>query len=342
MPDCMDFILERAIELNASDVYLVPSAAPSLRVDGKLAPLDLSPAAITNDLWRERFLTGEQKKLLSERRAVDFSWQAHGRRWRGNMYYAAGKLAAVLRLVPEKIPTLTELGLAHLERFVGLAHGLLIISGYAGSGKTTTLAALVTLMAKHRPSHVITLEDPIEYIYAADGSVFSQRELGRDFSSFPAAIKNSLRQMPDVLLVGEIRDGETMLAALTAAEAGLLVLGTLHAPNAVDVPGRVEGLFPVDMRDTVRFQLAAVLAGIITERLIPSLSGGRVAATEVMLSTPAVKNMIRQGKYNQLESAMLSNENIGMLTLNTALRKLRQSGQISEEIRRKISEGERL
>lgn len=348
MPKCGKYdkteeLLRQTVTLKASDLYLLPEQIPFVRVDGKPTPLNFPASdAAEAKLWSEYFLTTEQQRLLERDRTAEFSWSGLGRRWRGNMYYVRGNIAVVLRLVPERIPTLAELGLDYLRPLAKLRHGLLLVTGYAGSGKTTTLAALLTMMADMRPMHIVTLEDPIEYIYAGELSLFSQRELGRDFLSFPQGIKSALRQMPDAVLVGEIRDRATMTAALSAAESGLLVLGTLHTPRAAETVGRVEGLFPVGQRDAVRTELAAVLAGVVSERLLPAVPRGRVALTEVLLPTPAVKNMIRQGKFAQLESAMLSGEKDGMRTRLNSLQTLRRDGKISEEVFRAVQEDEGL
>ena len=341
--DKLEKILRQTVVLNASDLYLLPEQPPFVRVDGIPMALDFPVSKITElELWSNGFLTEEQRRLWTRDKTVDFSWCGLGRRWRGNVYCTRGNPAVVLRLVPKRIPTLEELGLEHLRPLSELRHGLLLVTGYAGSGKTTTLAALLTLMADTRPMHIVTLEDPVEYIYGSKLSIFSQREWGRDFLSFPQGIKSALRQMPDAVLVGEIRDCDTMTAALSAAESGLLVLGTLHAPRATEAAGRAEGLFPADRRDNVRAALAAVLAGIVSERLLPALPQGRVALTEVLLPTPAIKNMIRQGKFAQLASVMLSGEKDGMRTLATSLQKLRQGGKISEAVFRAVQEDARL
>jgi len=329
MLDDLAPIFSYAVEANASDVYLQPDSVPFFRIEGKLRRSEFM--IVTSDNMTEvcsACLSAAQKQILDEVRTVDFSLEFLSRRWRGNIYFRRGEAVAVFRLVPEKIFTLAELGLDILRPLTKLKSGLVLVTGYVGSGKTTTLAALINELAAAGPKHIITLEDPVEYIYDVPGSLFSQREWGRDFFSFPQAISSALRQMPDALLVGEIRDRATVEAALLAAETGLLVLGTLHTPSAVETARRVEGMFAASDRESVRDQFAAVLGGIVSQRLIPAIPSGRVAAAELLLPNAAARNIIRQGRYLQLESVMLSGESDGMQTLGAALKRLRQNGRI--------------
>ena len=246
------------------------------------------------------------------------------RRFRGNVYYQRDVLSIAFRLIPATIPTLQELGVPKvLYKMIDTTQGLLLVTGRTGSGKSTTLAAFINAVTQKRTCHILTLEDPIEFEHFSDNCFISQRELGRDFISFPQALKSALREMPDILLVGEIRDCETMAMTMEAAAAGIFVLGTLHTSGAAETAMRVESMFPITQRDAVRDQFAEVFTGIFSQQLLPKIGGGRVSATEVLLSTPASSNLIRQGKYIQLASVMLSSKALGMQTIESAIAALK-------------------
>ena len=333
----MKAIVEEALSFDISDIYLSAGNPVFVRENGAVRKLPEASfkGALTEEWVRHglgEMLGESQIERLHRQLELDFSWEFHGRRFRGNAYFQKCMPAIALRLIPERIPALEELDAPQaLIRLISARQGMVLVTGRAGAGKSTTLASFLSELGKSKPEHILTLEDPIEFLHDSDGSLFSQRELGRDFLSFPMALKSALREMPDVILVGEIRDGETMGLALEAASAGALVLGTLHTNGAAETAMRVESLFPISQRESVRDTFASIFTGIFSQRLIPALSGGRVSATEVLIATPASRNLIRQGKYAQLKSLMMSGKALGMNTMEEALRNLWKRRKISEE-----------
>ncbi|MBR1730153.1 MAG: PilT/PilU family type 4a pilus ATPase [Selenomonadaceae bacterium] len=316
--------LTQAIDLNVSDLHITADQKSFFRKDGEFFPADekiISVGVIENFL--KEILSEEQFDRLIKQRELDFSIKQDDRRFRVNIYYQREKLSLAFRLIPSKIPTLEELGAPiALKNLIDSTQGLLLVTGRTGSGKSTTLAAFINAIIKNRNCHILTLEDPIEFEHFSENCFISQRELGRDFINFPQALKSALREMPDVLLVGEIRDAETMSMSMEAAAAGIFVLGTLHTAGAAETAMRIESMFPIVQRDSVRDQFADVFTGIFSQQLLKKIGGGRVSATEVLLSTAATKNLIRQGKYVQLPSTMLSGKSIGMQTMQDAVRSL--------------------
>ena len=340
-------IIQAAIQCEASDIHLTARQRVHFRVAGTLSPFsDIVLAEGFLSAQLQALLDDSQRTQLQAERALDFSCCMLGRRFRGNAYYQQGVLALALRLLPNRIPTLDELQAPRaLFSLLAADHGLVLVCGPVGSGKTTTLAAFLDAVNYRRAAHIITLEDPLEYIFTPACCFISQRELGRDFSSFPLALRSALREAPDIILVGEIRDQETLRTALMAAAAGILVLGTLHTRSAVDAVSRMEGMFPSGQQASVRAQVADVLTGVFAQRLLPCQQGGRVCMAEVLLTEPAVRNLIRQGKYMQLESIMLSHQQDGMQTRSMAVDRLYQDGMISHETRERFrspATGDRL
>lgn len=327
-------IIGRAIDSEASDIHLTVGQRPFMRRDGVLAAMGgstLTEAFMTE--FCSVILSDEQRERVEKERDADLSWNFAGRRFRVNAYYQRGWPALALRLLPERIPSLAELGApAAWQNIKELDHGLVLVCGRTGAGKTTTLAAFLEELNREKSYHIVTLEDPIEYVFTSQKAFFSQRELGRDFFSFHQALKSALREAPDVIMVGEIRDAVTLQTAMAAAATGILVLGTLHTQSAEETALRVEGLFPLGEQAQVRAQFAEVMAGVFAQRLLPKAGGGRVSMTEVLLTVPAVRNLIRQGKYAQLASVMLSHGSRGMQTADAALEALYRSGKISQEI----------
>ena len=320
-----------AIKLEVSDLHLTAGQHAFYRKDG-----DLISAATENvsaneiEDFLKTALTTMQYDNLIKQRSIDFSWRFNERRFRVNVYYQREQPALAMRLIPAKIPTLSEIGAPEiLNKLVNSTQGMLLITGRTGSGKSTTLAAFIDAICKSRSCHVLTLEDPIEYEYKNDNCFISQRELGKDFLTFPQALKSALREMPDILLVGEIRDSETMAMSMEAAAAGIFVLGTLHTKSAADTAMRIESMFAIEQRDAIRDQFADVFTGILSQQLIKKINGGRVSAAEVLISTSATSNLIRQGKYMQLSSVMMSSRNLGMQTMEAAVQKLIAAKQIS-------------
>ena len=318
-------LMSRAITLEVSDLHITVGQKSFFRKDGELkiaAEYSITTEVLENFL--EGILSEDQYRKLIHQRELDFSLKYESRRFRGNVYYQRDVLSIAFRLIPAIIPTLQELGAPEaLSKMIDSTQGLLLVTGRTGSGKSTTLAAFINAITQRRACHVLTLEDPIEFEHVSDTCFISQRELGRDFISFPQALKSALREMPDILLVGEIRDCETMAMAMEAAAAGIFVLGTLHTSGAAETAMRVESMFPISQRDAIRDQFADVFTGIFSQQLLPKFGGGRVSATEVLLSTSASANLIRQGKYVQLPSVMLSGKALGMQTMQTALQKLK-------------------
>ena len=315
-------ILSQAVSLDASDVHLTVGQPPFFRVAGEIFSSGEILSARDVENFLEEILSPRLKEELEKNLAVDFSHvdEKLSRRFRVNVYYQRNFPALALRLIAKKIPTLDELGAPPaLKKFFTAAQGLILVTGRTGSGKSTTLAAFLDALIKLRPCHLLTLEDPIEFEYAAEKSFISQRELGQDFLNFAAAVRTAMREMPDVLLIGEIRDAETMHAALEASAAGVLVLATLHTRSAAETAMRVETMFPLVQRDAIRDLFADEFSAIISQQLVKT-SNGRRCAAEVLIANPAARSLIRQGKYLQLPNVILSGRAQGMQTMDNALK----------------------
>ncbi len=326
-------LIRQAVGKEASDVHLTVGQRPHMRCDGVLVPMD--GCSLTKQ-FMAGFCAGimdeEQRKRLAQDKDIDLSWTFAGRRFRVNAYYRQGFPALAIRLLPERIPSLAEIGAPRAwQKMKKLDQGLILVTGRTGSGKTTTLAAFIEALNQEKSYHIITLEDPVEFIYEPRRCFISQRELGRDFFSFSQALRSALREMPDVILVGEIRDQDTMKTALMAAASGALVLGTLHTLSAMEAVMRIEGMFPLDQQDSIRAQVAEVLVGVFAQRLLPCIRGGRVCRAEVLLTNSAVQSLIRQGKYSQLESVMMSHQEQGMQTEKAACEQLCRAGLIARD-----------
>ncbi len=315
-------IMEWAVGEGVSDIHMTAGQAFFYRKNGEL--LSKPDILITEtDIYSILgiMITEAQHKRLLAERELDFSWEMEGRRFRGNAYFQRNMPALALRLIPERIPSLKELGASQeLSGLFDTQQGFMLVTGRTGSGKTTTIAAFLKELMINRSVHLLTLEDPVEFLYAAEGSFISQREMGRDFNSFPNALRSALREMPDIILIGEIRDPDTMQMALEAASTGIFVLGTLHTKGAAETAMRVESLFPLNQRDAIRDRFADVFTGIFSQCLLKKEDGSRICATEVLLSTPASRNLIRQGKYTQLATVMMSSP--GMNTMEQAMKGL--------------------
>jgi twitching motility protein PilT len=313
----------RALAQGASDVILSTSSAPRLRIDGRLETLDIE----IHDLAEvARALAGQ-----------DLSLDVSGARVRINVFDHLDGYAVAVRLIRDQVPSLSELGLMELAPIVELRDGLVLVCGPTGSGKSTTLAALIDMLDSKRAAHVITLEDPIEYRFHPRRCLVHQRELGTHVPSFAAGLRAALREAPDVILLGELRDRETLAAALTAAETGHLVLATLHAPNAIGAIDRVIDAFPESQQRQIRHQLAASLRTIVTQFLLPRRDGGRAAAIELVPVTPAVANIMRKGDLHTLPTAIQSGREAGMIPLERSLAKLLDSGTVAPKVVQRIA-----
>ena len=346
--ECVDMrsLLRSALRNGASDLILSAGTAPTLRIDGTLRALDLPPMS-EHDIYRllNSVVTQRQRVEFEEKRELDFALAVNLRqkdgtekqcRFRLNGFFQRGTVGAVARVVNVVIPPPEELSIP--PAVLGLIEkrqGLILVTGPTGSGKSTTLASLIDRINRSRPAHIITIEDPIEYVHGNIRSIVEQRELHADTMSFSTALKYSLRQNPDVIMVGEMRDVETMAAALTAAETGHLVLATIHTNSAPQTVDRIVDSFPMAHQNQIRLQLASVLLGVISQRLLPSKNGGRVAAFEVMIGTPPIQANIREGKTHQLQSTIETSAKDGMITLEKALERLYDQGLVSlDEIKR--------
>jgi len=328
--------LQQVLFTGASDLHITANAAPMLRVDGGLSPV--AGASVWNaDKVRSALvslLSPDQLARFEEDLELDLAYTlSASARFRVNMYQQRGAIGAAFRLIPTTIKTLEQLGVPEsVGRFATLPRGLVLVTGPTGSGKSTTLAALIDLVNRSRADHIVTVEDPIEFMHGNKRSLVNQREVGHDTHSFAAALKHVLRQDPDVILVGEMRDLETISVALTAAETGHLVFATLHTQSAASTIDRVIDVYPPHQQDQVRVQLSATLQGVVSQTLVKKAQGnGRVVATEVLVTTPAIANLIREGKGYQITSSMQAGRELGMHTMDQHLAELVDSGQISRD-----------
>lgn len=331
----IEFLLEEVIRRKASDLHLQVGLPPTLRVDGVLVPIVNTPALDQAAMEQLVFamLDDDQKKLLLRDKEFDFSF-AFGNlgRFRVNAFHEKGNLAASLRLIPNQILSIEELGLpAIINKFADYPRGLVLVTGPTGSGKSTTLAALIDRINLNQGRHIITVEDPIEYTHTSKKSIIAQREVHYDTYSFSMALRSSLREDPDVVLIGEMRDLETIAAAITIAETGHLVFATLHTNSAAQTIDRIVDVFPPHQQTQTRTELSNILMAVCSQRLIPSLAGGRVAATEILIATPAVRNIIREAKSHQLDAVIQTGSQFGMQSMDSTLVKLIHAGTISYE-----------
>lgn len=338
-------IITKAVEIGASDVHLTVFRPPIYRVNGQIIYDDKEKVLTLEDSIRigKELLPNEKSyQQLLEFGQVDFSNSFPGiGRFRANLYMQRGSWAAAIRIIPVVVPDIKELNLPSIvEDFALKDKGLVLVTGVTGSGKSTTLAAMINLMNQTRNYHIITLEDPIEYLHRHGTSIINQREIGTDTPSFALALRAALRQDPDVILVGEMRDLETISTAITAAETGHLVLASLHSGSATQTMERIADVFPPHQQEQIKVQLANCLQGIISQQLVPRIDGtGRVVAAEVLVATPAIRNLIRESKNHQIYSLIQTGISHGMITMDRALKKLYQEGLISLEEANKRSMG---
>lgn len=329
-----DLLLATAKQ-NASDLHISVGKRPTLRVDSVLVPIASEPVLTKDDAEGlvAVLLSEEQRRIFSEKRQVDFSYNFEDKaRFRVNVYVQRGFVAAALRLIPARIRTVDELNLPPITHELSrLKQGFVLVVGPAGHGKSTTLAGVLDEINHKRSDHIITIEDPIEYLFSQDRCIISQREVGSDVMSFADGLRAILRQDPDVIMIGEIRDPETMSTAMTAAETGHLVFATLHTNSASQTIDRIIDSFPPNQQGQVVSQLASVLVATISQRLVPRIGGGRVPATEIMVANSAVRNLIRERKIYQIDLVIETSIQEGMISLNRSLVNLIRQKQISVE-----------
>ena len=337
-------LLAHSVRRDASDLHLSAGVSPMLRVDGELRPLE-APSLIADELAAavKGVMNARQCEEFERFFEVDFTFEYPDvGRFRINVFRQNTGLAAVFRTIPTKVPTLADLGLG--ERFEAMCRwhrGLVLVTGPTGSGKSTTLAAMIDCINASRAGHILTIEDPIEFVHIGKRCLVNQREVHRDAKSFNRALRAALREDPDVILVGEMRDLETIRLALTAAETGHLVLGTLHTISAVKTIDRIVDVFPAEEKPAVRAMLSESLRAVISQALLKRIGGGRVAAHEIMLGTPAIRNLIREGKVAQMFSAIQTGGAMGMQTLDSCLRRLLDEGAIDRETARAHAHSQR-
>ena len=337
----IETLLEECIKRKASDLHLQYGLPPILRIDGALTPISgnspLKEETVKNLIFAT--LDEEQRKILLQDKEYDYSF-AFGdvARFRVNAFHERGKLAAAFRLIPNQIRGINDLGMpAIVETFAEFPRGLVLVTGPTGSGKSTTLAALIDKINREKSTHIITIEDPIEFTHKSQRSVIAQREVHYDTFSFAAALRSALREDPDVVLIGEMRDLETIQAAITIAETGHLVFATLHTNSAAQSIDRMIDVFPSHQQPQVRTQLSNMLMAICAQRLVPAIGGGRVVAAEIMIANPAIRALIRDGKTHQLDTAIQTGADQGMQTMDRTLAKLVQTGVITYDSAREFA-----
>jgi twitching motility protein PilT len=329
-------VLMQVMHRNASDLHLTAGSPPMIRQHGKLHALDYP--VLTPQMTREviySILTNDQRQRLETDWQIDFAYSIPGKaRFRVNAYFQRASLSAAFRLIPSEMPKLRDLDLPPvLQEFAKKPRGFVLVTGPTGSGKSTTLAAMLDMINDERQEHILTIEDPIEFLHRHKKCIVNQRELGADAQTFALGLKAALRQDPDVILVGEMRDLETISTALTAAETGHLVFATLHTQDTAQTVDRIVDVFPPDQQQQVRVQLSVSLQGIVTQQLLPRADGsGRTVATEVLVPTPAVRNLIREGKTHQIYSALQTGAQFGMQTMDSSLAQLVREQKITREL----------
>lgn len=328
-------LLKQVMDLGASDLHITVAISPTVRIHGDLVEMDY-PKLRPEDTERlcHQILTDHHREIFEKNGEVDLSYTSSGLgRFRVNVYRQRNSMAMALRAIPTEIPTLEQLNLPDVfHTLASKRRGIILVTGPTGSGKSTSLAAMINYINRTRREHIMTLEDPIEYLHRHEMSIINQREIGPDTHSFASGLRAALREDPDVILVGEMRDLETIGTALTAAETGHLVLATLHTVGAAKTIDRIIDVFPPNQHQQVRIQLAGVIEGVISQQLIQTTNKkGRVPALEIMVTTPAIRNLIREGKTHQIQSSIQTGASLGMESMDKSLVNLYNSGQISKE-----------
>ena len=327
-------IIQIVVAEGASDIHLSEGRFPTIRTSGLLVPINRSKILSKEDLNQIIFmvLTPDKREEFLKEKEMDFAYEIDGVRFRGNAFFQQGVISIALRIINEEIKTLDELKLPSiLEIFAKKKQGFFLVVGPTGSGKSTTLSSLIEMINQNRQEHIVTIEDPIEFLYKQQQSIIDQREVGFDTHDFEKALRSAFRQDIDVLLIGEMRGPETIEAAITAAETGHLVFSTLHTNNASQTVDRIIDAFPAGQQKQIRSQLSNALTGIFSQRLIPSISGGRVPAYELLINTNAVANLIREGRIHEIDSVIETSSGEGMISMNRSLAELVRAGDISVE-----------
>lgn len=331
----MEEILKFAVEKGASDVHLISNVPPKIRVSGDLlnvvgfeeANSDLNNAMVLS------LLSEEQLKVFSKDKELDFSFEAVGVRFRANVYLQKDNPACALRLISSKIPEFEDLNIPEvLKTFTKYKQGFVLVTGPTGHGKSTTVAAMLELINRDIGGHILTIEDPVEYLFQPQKAIISQREIGGDSNDFDLSLRSALRQDPNVVFLGEMRDLTSTSAALTIAETGHLVFSVLHTNSAAQTIDRIIDIFPAESKDQIRVQLSTVITAIVSQRLVPAIAGGRIPVFEILVATPAVRNVIREGKSFMIDNIIQTSSDVGMVSFDTYLAKLVLAGKITEEV----------
>ncbi|MBU2575873.1 PilT/PilU family type 4a pilus ATPase [Patescibacteria group bacterium] len=331
----IDELFNIAVQNKASDLHLVTNQAPILRINGALRVIEGQAVLTSKEIEQILFpiISESQKQKLITKRDLDMSYEIKDvARFRINMHWEKGSLGMVARIVTHKIPKMEEIGMPEASyKLARLKDGLILVTGPTGCGKSTTLAAMINLINSERNCHIVTLEDPIEFIFEPSDSIIKQRELGSDVLSFASGLKHTLRQDPDVIMVGEMRDLETIAATMTLAETGHLVLATLHTINAAQTVDRIIDVFPPYQQDQIRVQLSMSLRGVLSQRLLIKQNGGRIAAREILINNSAVSNLIRENKIAQIKTVIQTSADLGMVTMDQDIKRLFKEGIITKE-----------
>lgn len=334
-------LLQLTVDRKASDLHLIVGIAPTLRVDGELVRISGESSLTREDAERiiKGVLSAEQLERVSVNKEIDFGLSfSEAARFRVNVYFQKGTIGAAFRRIPLKVPTIEELKLPSIcHNFVKLRQGFVLVTGPTGHGKSTTLAAILNEINQTRPVHILTIEDPVEFIFTPSQAIISQREMREDTHSWEVALRSALREDPDVVLVGEMRDYETIASALTVAETGHLVFATLHTNSAAQTIDRIVDVFPEEQQGQVRLQLSNVIEAVFSQRLVPLISGGRTAAYEILTASNAVRTAIREGKTHQIDNIIQTSRELGMTTLETTLAGFVKEGAVSVEIAQSFS-----
>lgn len=330
-------LLKKACDEGASDLHILVDLPPALRIDGDLKFIEGQKAVTGKDMEQMlvSLISSEEKKKFYDEKELDVSFDQDGYRFRINFHFERGNIGLVARVISGDIPTMDSLAIPKVVyNLLDLKQGLILVTGPTGCGKSTTLASMVNHINTNKFANIITLEDPIEYMFNSKKSLIMQRQLGRDMSNFSSGLRHALRQDPDVIMVGEMRDLETIATTITLAETGHLVLATLHTYNAAQTVDRIIDIFPPHQQAQVRTQLSMTLAGVISQRLLQGLNGGRVAAREVMINNPAISNIIRENKVAQMRTVIETSSREGMVSLDQDIKRLYSEKLISKEIAR--------